>query len=131
MIGITNDGVGHTAGTLAGMNVESRGGEGVVVGARARGYNSPLFHDQYGFAPALRKYDSGGWLQPGVTTSVNATGRPEAILTGRNGTCWPALLREASPPLPDSRATSTSTAVSSSAAFEAKRPRSSTADSSS
>ncbi|MFG2413319.1 phage tail tape measure protein [Streptomyces goshikiensis] len=82
MIGITNDGVGHTAGTLAGMNVESRGGEGVVVGARARGYNSPLFHDQYGFAPALRKYDSGGWLQPGVTTSVNATGRPEAILTG-------------------------------------------------
>ncbi|MFF4425038.1 phage tail tape measure protein [Streptomyces sp. NPDC001549] len=81
MIGITNDGVGHTAGTLAGMNVESRGGDGVVVGARARGYNSPLFHDRYGFAPALRKYDSGGWLQPGVTTAVNATGRPEAILT--------------------------------------------------
>ncbi|MGW7107008.1 phage tail tape measure protein [Streptomyces xanthophaeus] len=82
MIGITNDGVGHTAGTLAGMNVESRGGDGVVVGGRARGYNSPLFHTQYGFAPALRKYDSGGWLQPGVTTAVNATGRPEAILTG-------------------------------------------------
>ncbi|MEU6899460.1 phage tail tape measure protein [Streptomyces virginiae] len=81
MIGITNDGVGHTAGTLAGMNVESRGGDGVVVGARARGYNSPLFHDRYGFVPALRKYDSGGWLQPGVTTAVNATGRPEAILT--------------------------------------------------
>lgn len=82
MIGITNDGVGHTAGTLAGMNVESRGGDGVIVGGRARGYNSPLFHTQYGFAPALRKYDSGGWLQPGVTTAVNATGRPEAILTG-------------------------------------------------
>ncbi|MFF5778178.1 phage tail tape measure protein [Streptomyces virginiae] len=81
MIGITNDGVGHTAGTLAGMNVESRGGDGVVVGARARGYNSPLFHDRYGFVPALRKYDGGGWLQPGVTTAVNATGRPEAILT--------------------------------------------------
>jgi phage-related minor tail protein len=81
-IGITNSGVGHTAGTLAGMNVESRGGEGVVVGSRARGYNSPLFDSWYGFAPALRKYDSGGWLQPGVTTSVNATGRPEAILTG-------------------------------------------------
>jgi phage-related minor tail protein len=82
MIGITNDGVGHTAGTLAGMNVESRGGEGVVVGSRARGYNSPLFNAHYGFAPALKKYDGGGWLQPGVTTSVNATGRPEAILTG-------------------------------------------------
>jgi len=82
MIGITNDGVGHTAGTLAGMNVESRGGDGVIVGPRARGYNSPLFNAHYGFAPALKKYDGGGWLQPGVTTSVNATGRPEAILTG-------------------------------------------------
>ncbi|MFD5676107.1 phage tail tape measure protein [Streptomyces sp. NPDC127040] len=81
MIGITNDGVGHTAGTLAGMNVESRGGDGVIVGPRARGYNSALFNAQYGFAPALRKYDGGGWLQPGVTTAVNATGRPEAILT--------------------------------------------------
>lgn len=88
MIGITNDGVGHTAGTLAGMNVESRGGDGVIVGARARGYNSPLFHDQYGFVPALRKYDNGGWLQPGVTTAVNATGRPEAILTAPQ---WEAL----------------------------------------
>lgn len=81
MIGITNDGVGHTAGTLAGMNVESRGGDGVIVGPRARGYNSALFNAQYGFAPALKKYDSGGWLQPGVTSAVNATGRPEAILT--------------------------------------------------
>ncbi|WP_079405345.1 phage tail tape measure protein [Streptomyces sp. 3211] len=81
MIGITNDGVGHTAGTLAGMNVESRGGDGVVVGARARGYDNALFQTRYGFVPALRKYDAGGWLQPGVTTAVNATGRPEAILT--------------------------------------------------
>lgn len=81
MIGITNDGVGHTAGTLAGMNVESRGGDGVIVGPRARGYDSALFHTRYGFAPALKKYDSGGWLQPGVTTAVNASGRPEAILT--------------------------------------------------
>ncbi|MGW2992457.1 phage tail tape measure protein, partial [Streptomyces sp. NPDC001193] len=81
MIGITNDGVGHTAGTLAGMNVESRGGDGVVVGARARGYDNALFNARYGFIPALRKYDNGGWLQPGVTTAVNATGRPEAILT--------------------------------------------------
>ncbi|MBT2467861.1 phage tail tape measure protein [Streptomyces sp. ISL-66] len=89
MIGITNDGVGHTAGTLAGMNVESRGGDGVLVGNRARGYNSPLFHDRYGFAPALRKYDDGGWLQPGVTASINATSRPEAILTSPQ---WNALV---------------------------------------
>ncbi|MBP5922186.1 replication protein [Streptomyces sp. LBUM 1483] len=49
MIGITNAGVGHTAGTINGVNVESRGGDGVVIGARARGYNSSLFTDVYGF----------------------------------------------------------------------------------
>ncbi|MFJ9961079.1 phage tail tape measure protein [Streptomyces avermitilis] len=81
MIGVTNAGVGHTAGTLNGVNVESRGGGGgVIVGPRARGYKSSLFRDWYGFAPS-RKYDSGGWLQPGATMSVNQTGKPEAILT--------------------------------------------------
>jgi hypothetical protein len=80
MIGITHAGVGHTAGTLNGVNVESRGGDGVLVGKRARGYSSSLFTSRYGFVPA-KKYDSGGWLQPGVTAATNATGRPEAILT--------------------------------------------------
>jgi phage-related minor tail protein len=84
-IGITNAGVGHTAGTLAGVNVESRGGDGVVVGSRARGYSSSLFTHQYGFVPA-KKYDSGGWLMPGVTAAVNATGQPEAVLTAREWT---------------------------------------------
>jgi phage-related minor tail protein len=90
MIGITNEGVGHTAGTLGGMNVESRGGDGVVVGNRARGYNSPLFHDWYGFAPALKKFDDGGWLQPGLTLAYNATGRPEPVLTSGQ---WTAMNR--------------------------------------
>jgi TP901 family phage tail tape measure protein len=36
-------GVGHMAGTLMGMNVESRGGTGVLVGAAARGYGDPGF----------------------------------------------------------------------------------------
>lgn len=81
MIGITNDGVGHTAGTLAGVNVESRGGDGVLVGSRARGYNSGLFHDWYGFAPAIGTYDSGGYLQPGMNLAYNGTGRPEPVLT--------------------------------------------------
>ncbi|MBD9703368.1 replication protein [Streptomyces sp. ID01-12c] len=49
MIGITNAGVGHTAGMINGTNVESRGGDGVVIGARARGYRSSLFTDVYGF----------------------------------------------------------------------------------
>ena len=52
MIGITNAGVGHTAGTLAGVNVESSGGAGVHYGKTARGYNDRLFTSQWGFAPA-------------------------------------------------------------------------------
>ncbi|MET9816870.1 hypothetical protein [Streptomyces sp. NPDC006355] len=55
MIGITNKGVGHTAGTINGVNVESRGGDGVVVGPRARGWNSSLFTDVYGFRPSIPK----------------------------------------------------------------------------
>ncbi|MFE0098365.1 hypothetical protein ACFWZO_30755, partial [Streptomyces sp. NPDC059015] len=93
-IGITNAGVGHTAGTLGGVNVESRGGDGVVVGKRARGYSSSLFTHRYGFVPA-KKFDAGGWLQPGVTAAVNATGRPEAILTARQWQVAQTGLRQA------------------------------------
>ncbi|MFF4346814.1 hypothetical protein [Streptomyces sp. NPDC001530] len=78
-IGITNAGVGHTAGTLAGMNVESSGGRGVHMGKSARGAHDGLFTSRWGFKPAT-KYDSGGLLQPGATMAVNATGRPERIL---------------------------------------------------
>ncbi|MEU5149740.1 phage tail tape measure protein [Streptomyces yangpuensis] len=80
MVGITNAGVGHTAGTLGNVNVESRGGAGVVVGNSARGYRDALFTDWYGFEPS-KKYDNGGWLQPGATAAVNKTGKPEPILT--------------------------------------------------
>jgi hypothetical protein len=78
-VGITNAGVGHTAGTLGKTNVESRGGQGVVVGKSARGYNNPLFTDWYGFMPG--KYDSGGYLQPGLNLAYNGTGRPEPVFT--------------------------------------------------
>ncbi|MFE0088754.1 hypothetical protein [Streptomyces sp. NPDC059016] len=78
-IGITNAGVGHTAGTLGGVNVESRGGDGVVVGKRARGANSMLFNSVYGFMPG--KFDSGGYLQPGLNLAYNGTGRPEPVFT--------------------------------------------------
>lgn len=40
-------GIGHMAGTLAGLNVESRGGTGVLVGAGARGYSDPGFTQAY------------------------------------------------------------------------------------
>lgn len=82
MIGITNAGVGHTAGTLAGMNVESSGGRGIHMGKSARGYNDPMFTSRWGFAPAA-KYDSGGLLAKGATMAVNNTGRPERILDPR------------------------------------------------
>jgi small-conductance mechanosensitive channel len=78
-IGITNAGVGHTAGTLGKTKVESRGGDGVIVGSRARGYNDKLFRSWYGFEPG--KYDSGGYLQPGLNLAYNGTGRPEPVFT--------------------------------------------------
>ncbi|MFI2761405.1 hypothetical protein ACH5A3_21425 [Streptomyces echinatus] len=79
-IGITNAGVGHTAGTLAGMNVESSGGRGVHMGKTARGAGDPMFTSRWGFAPAT-KYDSGGLLADGATMVVNQTRKPERILT--------------------------------------------------
>jgi phage-related protein len=78
-VGITAAGVGHTAGTLGKTKVESRGGDGVVVGNRARGYNDRLFTSWYGFKPG--SYDSGGYLQPGLNLAYNGTGRPEPVFT--------------------------------------------------
>ncbi|WP_328903314.1 hypothetical protein OHR86_28335 [Streptomyces sp. NBC_00441] len=79
-IGITNAGVGHTAGTLNGVNVESRGGDGVVVGSRARSYMDPLFTHRYAYKGT---YDQGGYLQPGLNLAYNGTGRPEPVFTSQ------------------------------------------------
>jgi hypothetical protein len=95
MIGITNAGVGHTAGTLGGMNVESSGGAGVHMGKSARGYNDGLFTSRWGFAPAA-KFDSGGLLQPGATMSVNATGKPERVLSADHTARLDAMLASSS-----------------------------------
>ncbi|MBT2488792.1 hypothetical protein J7E96_09705 [Streptomyces sp. ISL-96] len=80
-IGITNAGVGHTAGTINKVNVESRGGDGVVVGSRARPATAAMFTHRYGFMPG--KYDSGGYLQPGLNLAYNGTGRPEPVFTSQ------------------------------------------------
>jgi TP901 family phage tail tape measure protein len=77
MIGITNAGVGHTAGTLNGTNVEMST-VGARVGGGARGANNSLFPSHYG----LTSYDDGGWLPPGAHGVHNGTGRPEAVMTG-------------------------------------------------
>lgn len=76
MIGITNAGVGHTAGTLNGTNVESRGGDGVVVGSRARGARDFLFTHRYGFA--AKGYADGGKPRPGEVAWVGERG-PELV----------------------------------------------------
>ncbi|MGH3584718.1 MAG: hypothetical protein ACRDQ0_00180 [Pseudonocardia sp.] len=80
MIGITNSGVGHTAGTINGVNVESRGGDGVVIGSSARSYKDGLFTHRYAYKG---KYDSGGYLQPGLNLAYNGTGRPEPVFTSQ------------------------------------------------
>ncbi|MFE7047120.1 phage tail tape measure protein [Streptomyces californicus] len=80
-IGITNSGVGHTAGTINGVNVESRGGDGVIVGPRARSYKSSLFTHQYG----LRGFAGGGRPRPGELAWVGEQG-PELVRFGGGDT---------------------------------------------
>ena len=74
MVGITNRGVGHMAGTLAGVPVESSGSAGVRVGPSARSATHPMFNMRYGL-----KFDRGGWLPPGWSTVYNGLGRPEPV----------------------------------------------------
>lgn len=84
-VGVTNAGVGHMAGTLNGVNVESSGSRGVHYGPGARGANDGLFGYRYGLKLArggvLRTatYDSGGLLQPGYTLAYNGTGKAEVV----------------------------------------------------
>jgi hypothetical protein len=92
-IGITNAGVGHTAGTLAGVNVESSGGLGVHYGKTARGAGDGLFTSRWGFAPAA-KYDSGGLLAEGATMVVNATRKPERVLTPQQNATFERLVQQ-------------------------------------
>ncbi|MCW2919023.1 MAG: Phage-related protein, partial [Actinomycetia bacterium] len=88
MVGVTNAGVGHMAGTLLGTNVESNGSQGVHYGPGARGFNDPLFGYQYGL-----KADTGaltlrpGWNPP----TYNGTGKPE-LLTAAPPTAAPIVL---------------------------------------
>jgi hypothetical protein len=85
--------IGHTAGNLAGLAFESRGGAGVVVGARATPVTSFAHLGHYAAASAggpnqalaagglVRQYDTGGYLPPGLSLSYNGTSKPESVLT--------------------------------------------------
>lgn len=96
MVGITHAGVGHTSGTLMGVNVEAAGGgKGVRVGRGARGARHPLYSSVYGFAPVagdrtagtassgggggVAVFDNGGTLAPGLNLVDNRTGSPEEL----------------------------------------------------
>jgi hypothetical protein len=114
---------GHTAGTLNGMNVESRGGKGVVVGSAARGATDSLFNSgvwhlpgyaQGGkigdppfdliskkgkaFNPALSPliYDSGGMLPPGISAVVNNSRKPEPVFAHADWRTMRTFIRTAS-----------------------------------
>jgi hypothetical protein len=71
------DGIGHMAGTLLGVPVESTGSVGVRVGGSARSASNGLFTER----AHLGTFDDGGWLQPGYTVAFNGTGQPERIRT--------------------------------------------------
>lgn len=62
-VGIMRGGGGedsHMAGTLNGVNAESRGGDGVLYGDNARGSDNQLFGLQYTLQDFIGKYKSGG-----------------------------------------------------------------------
>lgn len=59
MIGSRRGNPGHMAGTLMGVNVESRGGDGVVIGKSARGARDSLFG---GNIWHLKGYRDGGMV---------------------------------------------------------------------
>lgn len=63
-IGITNAGVGHTAGTIGRENVESSGGIGVHGGVGVpRGANDGMFTARYGYVgPNATKKAHGGYI---------------------------------------------------------------------
>jgi TP901 family phage tail tape measure protein len=67
-------GIGHMAGSLLGVGVESAGGTGVRVGNGRNAFSS-LFPEHY------TPFDTGGLLPEGYSTVYNGTGAPEPVLT--------------------------------------------------
>jgi TP901 family phage tail tape measure protein len=63
---------GHTAGTINGTNVESRGGQGVVVGPSARGASNGLFNAGIWHLPGFAK---GGLVGDGPFDELDPRGK--------------------------------------------------------
>lgn len=85
-IGVTNAGVGHTAGTLNGVNVEMStvGGR---VGGGARGADDPMFPAHYG----LVGFDRGG-IARGRGYMPKMTHAPERVLSPRQTAAFEQLV---------------------------------------
>lgn len=83
MIGSFRGNPGHMAGTLRGVNVESRGGDGVVIGRSARGARDTLFG---GNVWHLRGYADGGQV------GAKAGGDPPFDLLSPRGMHWEEVL---------------------------------------
>lgn len=82
MVGVTHAGVGHMAGTIMGLNVESSGSRGVHLGGTARGAGDSLFSTRYGLtADSGRLSLARGWNPP----VYNGTGRVEHLGTSSAG----------------------------------------------
>jgi hypothetical protein len=96
-VGVTQnagDGIGHMAGTLLGVNVESSGSIGPHYGPSARGADNPLFSAQYGL-----KADTGHLaLRPGWNPPVyNGTGSLERLSTAHAAGPLEVVLRVEEP----------------------------------
>jgi hypothetical protein len=73
-VGVTDAGVGHMAGTLSGVAVESSGSGGVRVGGGARGANHSMFSRQYGLTMRM--------AQGGAVSGEEARLARRALRTG-------------------------------------------------
>jgi hypothetical protein len=81
----SSSGIGHVAGTLDGLNVESRGGMGALVGATARGATSPLFRHHFHLPIAATAEPPKEWWQMSIPATELAKIKGavgEALATG-------------------------------------------------
>lgn len=89
--------VGHTAAMIGGLQFESRGGDGVVIGNGATPVTA--------FAH-IGHYDNGGWMNPGFGLHFNGLRKPEAVLTNQQ---WGYIERMVDGKSSDPQATARST----------------------
>ena len=76
----TGGGIGHMAGTLGGLNIESASGKGFVVGPAARGADNSMFPMKFSLPQVGGQFVSGGG--GGFLASLWSIGKPilDAIL---------------------------------------------------